>query len=193
MTSRKLLIVSGADRVGKSTLISELVNKLGDKAISFHHGAPPFDAQHVFDFYRFNLAKWAETEAEWCIFDRSHVCSWCLEERRRHNFGLKEDIVDFELELAESDFKVLHVPVYRPWQWSSLKHVEELKELYPDAPRWKIRNEYVARMTEHKLYYERLQDFYDHVTAFPVVNCSFGDNPEDDADMVIGYINTRHA
>ena len=193
MTSRKLLIVSGADRVGKSTLIGELVNLLGENVIPFHHGAPPFDTEHIFDFYRINLQKWEESGKEWCIFDRSHVCSWCLEERRRNNFGLREDIIDFELELAEKDISVLHLPVYRPWQWSALKHLDELKELYPDAPRWKIRNEYISRMGEHKVYYERLQDYYDNITAFPVVSCSYSDNPAEDADTVIGHINFRYA
>jgi hypothetical protein len=44
-----------------------------------------------------------------------------------------------------------------------------VKELFPDAAPWFIRDEYVARMREHRHYYEKLYDFYEHTTAFPQV------------------------
>ena len=36
-----LIVVSGPDRVGKSTLISQMSSALNDDAFVMHHGAPP--------------------------------------------------------------------------------------------------------------------------------------------------------
>ena len=169
MKQRKLVIVSGGDRVGKSTLISNLQQHLGEfNCAVFHHSAPPTTQSNIFDFYRDHVAQWLATKAEWCIFDRSYPCSFILEDHRRRNHGHMDDVIDLELEwLADDRFQVMHISVERPWNWSAKHHLIELKEMFPDAAPWFIRDEYVARMKEHKHYYERLYDFYENVTAFP--------------------------
>jgi len=168
MNQRKLVIVSGVDRSGKSTLVKRLQEYLGDEnCISFHHGAPPYLSDEIFDFYRFNIQEWVASGKEWCLFDRSWACSYCLDDFRRHNHGSLNEMTDIELELLQCDFKVIHVGIEKPWSWSAPHHLVELKELFPDAPPWKIRDEYVARMKEHRVYQERLGEFYEHFTAFP--------------------------
>ena len=168
---RKLVIFSGGDRSGKTTLINALQERLGEENCSiYHHSAPPQDQENIFDFYRNHIGEWIATGREWCLFDRSYPCSVILESHRRRNTGHLDDAVDFELELLQClEFQVVHVSVDRPWSFSAKHHLIELKELFPDAAPWFIRDEYIARMREHRHYYEKLYDFYEHTTAFPQV------------------------
>lgn len=167
--TRKLVIFSGADRVGKSSLINITREALSEHGCEvYHHSAPPSQQANIFDMYREHLEEWLSGTSEWCLFDRSYPCSFILEDHRRRNHGHMDDVVDLELEwLADDRFEVVHVSVERPWCWSAKHHLIELRELFPEASPWFIRDEYVARMKEHKHYYERLYDFYDNVTAFP--------------------------
>jgi hypothetical protein len=170
MNQRKLVVFSGGDRVGKSTFISEFQEYLGeDNCLVYHHGAPPYHTESIFDFYRDHAAEWVASGKEWCLFDRSWVCSYCLEDFRRHTNGQLDEIADLEIEMLQcaSSFKVVHVGIKRPWNWSAKHHLVELKEMHPSASLWVIRDHYVARQKEHRIYYEKLEEFYQHVTAFP--------------------------
>lgn len=169
--TRKLIIISGADRVGKSTLIGNTQAYLREQNCAvYHHSAPPSQQVNIFDMYREHVEEWLATDKLWCVFDRAYPCSFILEDHRRRNHGHMDDVVDLELEwLADDRFQVVHVSVERPWSWSAKHHLIELNEMFPEAAPWFIRDEYVARMKEHKHYYERLYEFYDHVTAFPNV------------------------
>lgn len=188
--TRKLVIVSGGDRVGKSTLIGNLRNcLLPQNCDVYHHSAPPNDQSNIFDFYRQHTEEWLSTSKEWCLFDRSYPCSFILEDHRRRNYGHMDDVIDLELEwLADDRFEVIHVSVERPWSWSAKHHLIELKELFPDAAPWFIRDEYVARMKEHKHYYERLYDFYDNVTAFPHIIHEPLADPIDEVKLLVSTI-----
>jgi hypothetical protein len=94
-------------------------------------------------------------------------------------------MIDLELELlgCSEIFQVIHVSVDRPWQFAAPHHLIELRELFPDAAPWRIRDEYVARMKEHKEYYSKLYEFYESVTAFPSV-VHYGD-AYDDLDLEV--------
>jgi len=169
---KKLIIVAGSDRTGKSSMIAELQGYLGEENCSvYHHGAPDRYTESIFDFYRFHIEEWVASKKEWCIFDRSWVCSYCLEDFRRHNNGQLDAIADLEIELikCEDAFSTVHLGIKRPWNWSARHHVIELKEMFPDAPDWFIRDHYVSRKKEHRVYYDRLAEFYEHITAFPHV------------------------
>lgn len=188
--TRKLIIISGADRVGKSTLIDNTQAFLREQNCAvYHHSAPPSQQDNIFDMYREHVEEWLATDKEWCVFDRSYPCSFILEDHRRRNHGHMDDVVDLELEwLADDRFKVVHVAVERPWSWSAKHHLIELKELFPDASPWFIRDEYVARMKEHKHYYERLYEFYSHVTAFPSIRHNPLIRPDDEVKTLVNEI-----
>lgn len=163
-----LIIVSGPDRVGKSTLINAMVKELGGDCYVAHHGPPPSNQKNIFDFYREDIANWG-LKQPYAIFDRAYPCSYILEQHRRHNAGHFEDVIDFEIELADQVDSVVHLAVLRPWHWSAPLHVQELRELHPDASPWFIRDEYIARMQEHELYTQQLLNFYENITMFPNV------------------------
>lgn len=164
-----LIIVSGPDRVGKSTLIKEMVDELQGDCYVAHHGPPPQGQQNIFDFYREDLETWDLSGETHAIFDRAYPCSYILEQHRRHNAGHFEDVIDFEIELADRGIDVVHLAVLRPWHWSAPLHVKELREMFPEASPWYLRDEYISRMQEHQLYTEQLLNFYDNITMFPNV------------------------
>ena len=162
-----LIVVSGPDRVGKSTIISQMAEVLDGDAFVMHHGAPPNNQENIFDFYRKDIADWQESGKQVAIFDRAWPCSYILEQHRRRNAGHFEDLLDFEIWLNDEIGAVVHLAQLRPWHWSAPLHIEELREEFPDAAPWFIRDEYVARMQEHKHYTQELMNFYEDVTMFP--------------------------
>jgi hypothetical protein len=165
-----LIIVSGPDRVGKSTLIDVMIQELSGDCYVAHHGPPPKDQENIFDFYREDIATWKNSKKTYAIFDRAYPCSYILEQHRRRNAGHFEDVVDFEIELADAtDGAVVHVGVFRPWHWSAPLHIEEVRAENPGAAPWLIRDEYIARMQEHQVYTEQLLNFYENITMFPNV------------------------
>lgn len=163
-----LIIVSGPDRVGKSTLIKAMADELGasDTYVA-HHGPPPTANENIFDVYRDTIQDWKWSGKPYAIFDRAYPCSYILEQHRRRNAGHFEDVIDFEIELADAVPAVVHLGVFRPWHWSAPLHVEEVRDEHPDAALWYIRDEYIARMQEHQIYTEQLLNFYDNITMFP--------------------------
>ncbi len=163
-----LIIVSGPDRVGKSTLIQSMTEELGvDSTFVAHHGPPPPINENIFDMYRGTIEEWKRTKKPYAIFDRGYPCSYILEQHRRHNAGHFEDLVDLEIEMADSIDSVVHLGVFRPWHWSAPLHVEEVREENPGAALWYIRDLYVARMQEHEIYTQQILNFYENVTMFP--------------------------
>ena len=164
-----LIVVSGPDRVGKSTLISRMQESCGNDAYVAHHSAPPKNQKNIFDFYKDDIEAWLSSSKKIAIFDRAWPCSFILEQHRRRNFGHLEDLVDFEIWLNDKVGAVVHLAQFRPWYWSAPLHIEELREEQPDAADWYIRDEYVARMTEHRHYTQELLSFYEDITMFPNV------------------------
>ena len=176
-----LIIVSGPDRVGKSTLIAKLVDVLGaENCMEMHHGAPPRDQRSIFDFYREDILRWQNSTKEHCIFDRAWPCSYILEQFRRNNLGHLEDLIDLELWINDTVAdSVVHVGQFRPWHWSAPLHVEELRmEAGNKDVNWFIRDQYVTRMQEHEVYQTQLIDFYERVTMFPNVQLTDSQEPE---------------
>jgi polyphosphate kinase 2 (PPK2 family) len=165
-----LIVVSGPDRVGKSTLICRMQEALSGEAYVAHHSAPPKNQQNIFDFYKDDIEEWLSTPQKVAIFDRAWPCSYILEQHRRRNFGHLEDLIDFEIWLNDRVGAVVHLAQFRPWHWSAPLHIEEIREenVEPTAP-WYLRDQLVTRMTEHKIYTQQLQEFYEDITLFPNV------------------------
>lgn len=164
-----LLVVSGPDRVGKSTLIKEIRDELGvENCVVYHHSAPDPRESDVFATYRKEIGQTAEDKH--IIFDRGWPCTFILEQLRKRNSGHFDQMVDFELWVNDTvPTGVMHIAQLRPWNWSAPLHIEELREEDPMATEWTIRDRYVERMNEHKQYTQQLLDFYEDITMFPNV------------------------
>ena len=165
-----LIVVSGMDRCGKSTLIGRMNEACGGNAYVAHHSAPPKNQKNIFDFYRDDIEQWQDSGKKIAIFDRAWPCSFILEQHRRQNFGHLEDLIDFEIWLNDQIGAVVHLAQFRPWHWSAPLHIEEIREEQgEDVADWYVRDQLITRMQEHKIYMEQLITFYEDVTMFPNV------------------------
>lgn len=164
-----LLVVSGPDRVGKSTLIREIHDTLGvENCVVYHHSAPDPRESDVFATYRKEIGQTAE--GKHVIFDRGWPCTFVLEQLRKRNSGHFDQLIELEMWVNEvMEDGVMHIAQLRPWNWSAPLHIEELKEEDPLATNWVLRDRYVERMQEHKQYTEQLMDFLEDITMFPNV------------------------
>jgi hypothetical protein len=186
--TRKLIIISGPDRVGKSTVCSELTEQLGEENCEVIHLAePPLDQEDPYMINREKIQEWVASGKEWCFFDRSYPCSMVFEEHRRGNAGHLSHIVDLEIELMRcaDTFKVGHTVFQREWNWSAKHHLVEIDLLYPTAAEWAKRDKYIARMKEHELYYKQIKNFVTNVTAFPTYWHHASPWPDSDATTII--------
>jgi hypothetical protein len=150
---KQLIILSGADRVGKSTLASKM-EKAGVCRV-IHHGPPPPD-RPLFSDLRDDIADWLDSGEPQMVWDRAYVCSYCLNQP-----NVLEAILKFEVDHA--DLHVRHIGVWASWRDVARRHLAEIEE-------WGVGDpivEYRTRMEEHRTYYERLRDFYANVTLFP--------------------------
>lgn len=163
---KTLYIVSGADRVGKSTFCKKLQEASGGSL--YHFSEPDTSPEITSIFSRYlDVLKMDENKRA-VIFDRSYVCGYILERFRENNHNHIGDLVKLELQIPSFVERVLHVGLVRPWYEVALRHKEELDNGVPLAP-WALSNKMIARMNEHRFYYEELLDFYNHVTMFPHV------------------------
>ena len=153
-----LILLGGPDRVGKSTLAAELSEYSGYPVI--HHSPPERTSPRIFECYYQNLLA-----GESQIWDRSYLCAYILERFRNNNHDHITDVVELELELRHQP--VVHVGVTRPWYWSAPLHLHELKNLYPDAEPWFLRDQLMSRQQEHHFYTEQMAFFYQTITMFP--------------------------
>jgi len=162
-----LIIVSGPDRVGKSTLIQDLEKSISGEVFIQHHSAPPRDQENILDIYREAIETWDLSGFDHAIFDRAWPCTHILEQLRNRNAGFLEEVVDFEMWLKRRGVSVVHIGQFRPWHWSAPHHLTEIDTELKDKPQWVKRAEYLARMQEHEQYSQLLLDFYDRITMFP--------------------------
>ena len=150
---KTITILSGADRVGKSTLASSL-EKPGVCRVK-HFGPPPSD-RPLFSDVREEIADWQMSGEPQLVLDRSYVCSYCMNQP-----DVLDAILEFEWDHRHLDIR--HLGVWESWQVVARRHVDEIQALG-------IKNhveEYKERMEIHQSYYEKLEDFYDFVTMFP--------------------------
>lgn len=172
-----LIVISGPDRVGKSTLIEQLCEVIEEPVFVQHHSAPPRDQDNIFDIYEEALNTWDMSGENHAIFDRAWPCTYILEQLRNRNAGFMEELVDFEMWLQRRGTKVVHVGQFRPWHWSAPHHLVEIDREMSDKPQWAKRAEYLTRMQEHEQYSQQLVDFYERITMFPNIQLSQTPDP----------------
>lgn len=154
-----LILLGGPDRVGKSTLASDL-SALTDLPVKHHNAPDPFD-ENIFDIYRRNLEEGGDQ-----IWDRSYLCAFILERFRKRNHDHLVEIMDLEFELSKKH-DVIHVGVTKPWHWCAPLHWDELHKRHRQPSHWVARDAFMARQNEHHFYIDEMENFYRYVTMFP--------------------------
>lgn len=154
-----LILISGPDRVGKTSLATEL-SLLSGIPVKHHAEPNPCDAS-IFDIY---LKEAGEGTNQ--IWDRSYLCAFILERHRKRTHDHLVDIIDLELELSKKH-EIVHVGVSRPWNWAAPLHVDELNQQFAGYSPWYFRDLLMARQEEHHFYTTEMENFYRYVTMFP--------------------------
>ena len=171
----KLYIISGADRVGKSTFSWKLASALPYRAKIVHFSEPDRSPNNpsLFHRYKDTVSQELGKDTEALIFDRSYVCGYILERFRENNHAHLDQLVELEIWLNDNLEEVNHVGIVKPWSFASIHHLKELRQGEPLAP-WALTDALISRMNEHRFYYQELFEFYDHITMFPhEINPSF--------------------
>lgn len=191
---KRLIILSGPDRVGKSTLIKKMMNFWGkDHTEVYHHSKPSNDHEAILqqmynsldDFLNPNQPK------SLGIFDRGWLCTYVYQLIRDNCFSIDYDIMRLEIALLEKGLRTYHVLLHRPWFWSAPFHLKELKELgyTNDKPRRLLLEQMETRRNEHNTYYEIASTFLMEKSCFPYFNLLSTEsyNPENLYQQIINY------
>lgn len=179
----KLIIISGSDRVGKSTFQKNLKSRLDQhcpsttKKAAFNiktaHFGPPSSTNHscIFQMYYDELESYNLTELDFLIWDRSYVCGYILERIRRNNHKHHSEFLQIEWDFVNQfNLDVKHVTITPPWSVVSKYHMGEVKELNPLALDWYLIDELESRRLEHIRYNNLLKETMEEVTMFRYLN-----------------------
>lgn len=168
-----LIIVSGSDRAGKSTLIEKCTKVWSqwpeEKIERIHFGPVPDTYPDVLGYHKKPILNWLKSDKTICFLDRSYVCLHLLGPLRHNHTGHFDLIIDYELWLKSLQIDVVHVGLIPPWSKIAQRHVSELNSEGVAYSNWRIRNQYISRMNEHSRYNRDLLRFYEEVTMFPSV------------------------
>jgi hypothetical protein len=167
-----IIVVLGADRVGKSTLVSNTIQQFKTKdidAISLHFSGPKPDHNSPIEQYIVPLDCALDAMPEVVICDRgfSEVCFY--DKFRRHVNISEEWAFSAESYFSSKASKVHVFLLKRSWVWSKPHHILEIKEQYPDATPYFIRNQLLMREAEHRAYYEYMEDYLKNKSLLPHV------------------------
>jgi len=164
------VVLLGADRVGKSTIIENTAERFKRKGIDFlslHFDGPkPYHSSPIEQYtIPFDLA--IDSMPEFILCDRgfSEVCFY--DEFRRH-ISISHEWA----QVAESYFleKSRNVKVFlleRDWDWAQPHHFEEVKKEEPNATAWWIKNRMKAREAEHYAYYDYMHNYLNNHSLLP--------------------------
>lgn len=151
---KTVIVVSGPDRAGKSTLLSKIPLE------NLHFGPPDDNAEDIFEMYREGIVN---TKEKIFCFDRGWPDAFVLEEFRRNATDKSWKIMEFELKL-KSFVQVFHVGLFPAWSEVVDRHIEEIPKKLSLRKRTDI---LYQRMREHRYYLEQMGEFFNHYTLFP--------------------------
>lgn len=162
MMSPKTIVVLGADRVGKSTIVANTEKDLIARDIcvkTLHFSGPKPDHHTPIQQYIDPFCKALEDQAQVVICDRgfSEVCFY---ERFRRRIDISEEWANSAesfFAAYSSDIKVYLIE--RDWEWSLPFHIIEISSMYPDCSDYFMKMNLQARKKEHEEYYSYMKDY----------------------------------
>ena len=162
MPSPKTIVLLGADRVGKSTIIEntrlELVSR--DVCVRTLHFSGPKPHHHTpIQQYLEPFQSALDENAEVVLCDRgfSEVCFY---EKFRRNLEISEEWANSaESFFASHSFDIRVYLVERPWEWTIPLHILEISTLYPDCSDYFMDMQLKVREKEHREYYSYMKDY----------------------------------
>jgi hypothetical protein len=190
-TKPTIIAVLGADRVGKSTIVSNTLEQFRSKGIdatSLHFAGPQPHHDSPIEQYTQPLESVLDSMPEVVICDRfgAEVCFY--DKFRRHVDISEEWAFAAESYFASKASKVYVFLIKRPWAWSKPHHVIEIKEQYPNATPYFIRNQLLMREAEHYAYYEYMEDYLKNRSLLPHVVFDVSSNHSPDLFRYLGAV-----
>jgi hypothetical protein len=164
------IVLLGADRVGKSTIIHNTKERLQqqnlDAAILHFSGAKPFHSNPI-EQYILPFDANRETMADYILCDRgfSEVCFY--DDFRRRITISHEWAQAAESYFLENSFQVKVFLLEREWEWSQPHHLAEVQNEEPNATAWWIKSQMKAREAEHHAYYDYMHAYLNHYSLLP--------------------------
>lgn len=130
---KQIIILAGADRVGKTTFSNKLLNELSkyQSAAFEHFGAPDKERQRQFGHnYQYTdyvgSHNWHEHSV--VIWDRSWICGLVYDVSRRNKMPAWWEAFKLEEHLISLDIQVLILAFNVPWELVIDGHKQELAE-----------------------------------------------------------------
>jgi hypothetical protein len=170
MSKPVTVVLLGADRVGKSTIIWNTLERFRRRdidATSLHFSGPKPHHTNPIEQYIEPFDSALETMPEFILCDRgfSEVCFY--DDFRRHIPISHEwaQAAESYFMKRSSDVKVFLLK--REWEWSQPHHLVEVREQYPDATAWWIKNQMKAREAEHHAYYDYMHNYLNNHSLLP--------------------------
>ena len=162
MSKPNVICVLGADRVGKTTIISNtykgLVEKKYDVKLLHFSGQKPHHDSPIQQYIEpFSQALEAGHPVILCDRGFSEVCFY--DKFRRHVDTPESFANEAEKFFTENSNEIAVVMVKRKWEWSRPHHIEEIKQLHPDVSEYGLSWFLEQREKEHYAYYEYMEDF----------------------------------
>lgn len=165
MSKPTTLVLLGADRVGKSTIVTNTLNELGKrrytgyKAMSLHFSGPkPWHSSPI-EQYTEELDK-ALTHAPRVIICDRFGAEVAFYDKFRRNVDISHEWGQAaEAYFAQRSEKIQVYMVKRDWAWSRYHHVTEIREQFPDCSLWWMKTQLEMRKAEHEAYYEYMLDY----------------------------------
>lgn len=170
MSKPVTVVLLGADRVGKSTIIENTLRRFRHRnihATALHFSEPQPHHSSPIEQYIGPFNSVLERTPEFVLCDRgfSEVCFYD-EFRRRisisHEWAQAAESYFLE---RSSDVKVFLLE--REWKWSQPHHLIEVREEYPEATAWWIKNKMKAREAEHYAYYGYMHNYLNRYSLLP--------------------------
>jgi len=177
-----IIVVLGADRVGKSTIVSKTLEQykdIGTDATALHFSGPQPHHNSPIEQYTQPLDTVLDTMPEVIICDRGFSEVTFYDKFRRHVDISEEWAFAAESYFASRASKV-HVFLFkRSWEWSRPHHIVEIREQYPAATPYFIRNQLLMREAEHLAYYEYMEDYLKNRSLLPhkIINPGYREPP----------------
>ena len=170
-----ILVILGADRVGKSTMISDLKNSLlgggieGLNQIStLHFSGPKPHHDSPIQQYTYPLDLAINNPSPNVILCDRGFSEVCFYEKYRRGVNISEEWAwAAESYFASRASKIRVFMIKRDWEWSKPFHIQELNNEYPDCTKYFLNSKLKAREAEHHAYYKYMEDYLKNRSLLP--------------------------
>lgn len=161
-----ILIILGADRVGKSTLVQSVSRHLKSRDKTYtnlHFDGPKHWHNSPIQQYT-EAIDLVPSSVDWVICDRggSEVCFY---EKYRRNIDIDHTWAQRFEEYVETNF-AWHktILIKRDWEWCRPHHIEEINRLWPNCTDYWRNSQLNMRKAEHECYYEYMDRYFSYIS-----------------------------